>query len=412
MRFGVDIEGQFIRMTGIQHYVDGLLRGLFSLTTEHDIRAFALRLPSRDAIEKTAAARPGTFSWSEMPHARADCGHPWICLPESFSKDHPYLSQRIAEAEIRIRSEFPGGSVDRSAKYDVLHYPQPAGIVRARLKPKQSVATIYDLSTLRFPEAFPEGIVALWDDYYAFVKRRCARVIAISQATRDEIVDRLGIPSDRIDVTPLAPRVSTRHLPDSPERADLLRACGVNGDEPFVLYAGTLEPRKNLSRLVRAFALVLESNPDLPHRLVLAGGSWGDHHREIEEVARHAGLPLDRLLLTGYVSNPQVNALMSACRVFVYVSLYEGFGLPPLEAMVCGAPVIVSNTSSLPEVVGNAGFTVDPLDEAALAGAILRVLSDETENRRRREESFAHAANFCWTTTAELTLRSYEAAAA
>ena len=118
----------------------------------------------------------------------------------------------------------------------------------------------------------------------------------------------------------------------------------------------------------------------------------------------------DRLVTTGYVSNEVLNVLMSSCAAFAYVSEYEGFGLPPLEAMTCGAPVVTSNTTSLPEVVGGAGLTVDPADVEAIAGALHCLLTDRAENARRRALSLARAAEFSWERTARLTLRSYEAA--
>jgi len=177
-----------------------------------------------------------------------------------------------------------------------------------------------------------------------------------------------------------------------------------------VLYSGTLEPRKNVERLVRAFAQVARQEPSLPHMLVLAGGNWNRHDLELRLVAYEEGVG-KRVLTTGYVTNEQMNALMSACDAFAYVSEYEGFGLPPLEAMVCGAPVITSNTSSLPEVVGPAGMQVPPLDVAEIAAALHLLLTDRTENERRRGLSVERARQFSWERTAALTMHSYEAAA-
>ncbi len=209
-------------------------------------------------------------------------------------------------------------------------------------------------------------------------------------------------------MTPLAPRAGTERV----EEGDLLRETLAEWDlakTPFVLYAGTLEPRKNLERVVRAFGQVAREAPALAHRLVLAGGSWNRFDEDLHRLAREEGAGAC-LVTTGYVTDRQMNALMSACAAFVYVSRYEGFGMPPLEAMVCGAPVITSNVSSLPEVVGEAGLQVPPDDTEAIAAALHRLLTDDAENARQRALSVARAGQFTWERTAELTLRAYEAA--
>ncbi len=149
----------------------------------------------------------------------------------------------------------------------------------------------------------------------------------------------------------------------------------------------------------------------LPHKLVLAGGSRGRHSLELRDLARELDLE-ERIVITGYVTNEQMNALMSACDVFAYVSLYEGFGLPPLEAMTCGAPVVASNTSSLPEVVGNASVQVSPDDVEQIAAALHQLVTDRAENARQRALSLERAKQFSWEKTAALTLQSYEAAVA
>jgi glycosyltransferase involved in cell wall biosynthesis len=146
-------------------------------------------------------------------------------------------------------------------------------------------------------------------------------------------------------------------------------------------------------------------------RLVLAGGAWGDHAGELAAVAEQEGVG-SRLVMTGFVPDSALNALMSACKVFAYVSLYEGFGLPPLEAMACGAPVVASNVSSLHEAVGEAAVTVAPSDVAGLDAALTRLLTDPQAQAARRVASLERAAQFSWHRTAGLTLKSYEAAAA
>jgi len=176
--------------------------------------------------------------------------------------------------------------------------------------------------------------------------------------------------------------------------------------EPMILYLGTLEPRKNLPRLLEAYAL-LRRRPGVRHRLVLAGGR-GWYYDEIRAAVERLGLR-DEVLFPGYVPEEDKPLWYSAADLFVYPSLYEGFGLPPLEAMACGTPVVVSNTSSLPEVVGEAGLCVDPLDPEALARAMLALISDRERHRAYREAGLARARAFTWRTTAARTAALYHA---
>jgi glycosyltransferase involved in cell wall biosynthesis len=244
---------------------------------------------------------------------------------------------------------------------------------------------------------------------FTFAKERCARVLAVSEATRRDIIEHLGIEPERITVTPLAPRAGTRRVDDAGERAAALSAVGLTPDTRFVLYAGTLEPRKNLPRLLEAFALCAREGGFEKLRLVLAGGASEEYATRLHARAAELGIA-ERVLFAGYVPDHIQNALMSACDLFAYVSQYEGFGLPPLEAMACGAPVVASNVASLPEVLGESALLVRPDDVGEIARAVTRVLDDETMNTQLRAMAVAQAAKFTWEQTAKLTLQAYEAA--
>jgi glycosyltransferase involved in cell wall biosynthesis len=273
------------------------------------------------------------------------------------------------------------------------------------------VATIYDLTTRLFPQAHDPGTIAAWERQFRFAEQRCARVLTISEHSRRDIIDHLQIDPDRIDVAPLAPRAATRRIEDPDERAAALHAIHWDAGIPFVLYAGQLEPRKNLERLLQAFQMASAEAGLREHRLVLAGGWASGYDAKLRARAGELGLA-ERVHFTGYVSNQSLNALMSACEAFVYISEYEGFGLPPLEAMACGAPVICSSAASLPEVVGDAGILVHPRNLDEIGGALVRVLTDSVENARLRARAVQRATQFTWAKTAELTLRSYLAAVA
>ena len=409
MKIAVNINGQFKKMTGIHQYVDSLMGALYRLETPHEITAFASGVWSRDILD--AVTSDQRFSWRSLPKARVDMAGSDFNFARLLSGRRGAGLARRLDADITPRIKGRSNvwrTVRATRRYDLMHIPDAHILDFLNYQPKHFVATIYDVTTLTCPWAHNEENIATWARYYEFVKARCARVLTISEFSKADIVTHLGIPADRVDVTPLAARASAARVTDVDELRAVREKFGL-GDAPFALYAGTLEPRKNLRRLVEAFAQATHDAPLTGHRLVLAGGHWADHDRELRELAASLGVG-PRVVLTGYVSNAEMNALMSSCAAFAYVSEYEGFGLPPLEAMVCGAPVVASNTTSLPEVVGGAGLLVDPMDVAAIAGALHTLLVDAEENQRRRALSLARAEEFSWERTARLTVQSYEAA--
>jgi glycosyltransferase involved in cell wall biosynthesis len=174
--------------------------------------------------------------------------------------------------------------------------------------------------------------------------------------------------------------------------------------ERLILFLGTLEPRKNVLTLLEAFSLLCR-RPGFAHTLVIAGGK-GWYYQEIETAVERLGLR-ERVIFAGFVPQEELPLWYNAADLFVYPSLYEGFGLPPLEAMACGTPVITSNTSALPEVVADAGLMVDPLDAAALAEAMAALLDDPEARRALRAAGLRQAASFSWRETAQRTATVY-----
>lgn len=225
--------------------------------------------------------------------------------------------------------------------------------------------------------------------------RRAAALICISEATRRDLVARHPAAASKAVVTPLAASGALA----APAAPDAVRAKhGLH--RPFVLAAGTVEPRKNLVGLMDAWA-GLEGDAEL----VLVGPpGW-----ETEGIVRRARA--DRVRMLGFVPDDELAALYGLCAVFAYPSLYEGFGLPVLEAMACGAPVVTSNLSSLPEVAGDAAILVDPRDPAALRGALARLLADPAERARLAAAGRERAATFTWERTARKTLEALRAVA-
>ena len=419
MNIAINIDGQFGKMTGVQFYVDSLIAALYDMDLPHEITAFMPAVWSPSLWQEAAAN--GGFAWLTHPRAHVDtAGSDCYLQSQTAVKRlsehsparagarlldrrliHPVKSRLTRVAEWRARAA--------ACRYDVLHTPGMARTESATYHGRRTVATIHDLTSLTYAWTHRPANIAMADLLYDYA-RRSDRVVTISEHTKRDVVEHLGISADRIDVTPLAPRSSTRRVSDPLEIGPVLDKFGL-ASAPFVLYGGTLEPRKNLPRLLAAFAQTVAEARLPEHRLALAGGKWGDHDQELRKTARELGIE-DRVVFTGYVSNDEMNALMSSCAVFAYVSEYEGFGLPPLEAMVCGAPVLSSDASSLPEVVGEAGLQVAPTDVEGMAAALSLLLTDCDENARRRALSLAQAQKFDWTNTAALTLQAYERAAA
>ena len=285
----------------------------------------------------------------------------------------------------------------RRLRPDVLHglsYALPLAHVGAM------VVTVLDLSFLRFPQYFNRANRVYLGAMTRLAVRRARRVIAISEFTRTEIVRLLGVPPERVAVVHCGVDERFRPVRDPAVLETFRRERGL--PERFILYLGTIEPRKNLERLLDAYARIRRH---LPHKLVLAGGrGW-----KAEGVyARIAALDLERdVLLPGYVPMEEQPLWYNGADVYVYPSLYEGFGLPPLEAMACGTPVVAARAASLPEVVGDAAVLVDPLSVDALSEALLRVASDADLRRTLGLAGVARAEQFTWTRTALQTLEVY-----
>ncbi|HEX4483910.1 MAG TPA: glycosyltransferase family 1 protein [Solirubrobacteraceae bacterium] len=282
------------------------------------------------------------------------------------------------------------------AGVDLVHSLASTAPLRGRFK---RVATIHDLIYARFPEAHAglrdRGMRVLVPG----AARRSDRVIADSQSTRDDLVSMLGVDRGRIDVVPLGLGAVRRAQPLS-ERDT--RASFQLGERRVVLSLSAKRPHKNLRALIDALA---EIDPSQRPVLVLPGYPT-EHERELRERAAARGLDAD-VRFPAWVSAEQLEGLWQLASAFVFPSLYEGFGLPVLEAMARGVPVACSNASSLPEVAGDAALLFDPSDTLAISRAIVALISDEPLRERLRALGHERARQFTWERTARLTLASY-----
>jgi glycosyltransferase involved in cell wall biosynthesis len=281
----------------------------------------------------------------------------------------------------------------------------PAHVLPAYTRPP-AVVTVHDLGYLLFPEAHTRAQRLYLDVTTRRHARRATAVIADSTATKDDLVAHYGADPAKVHVVHLAADESLGPVPAA-EVGEARARLGVPPDRPYILHVGTVQPRKNLARLVRAFAGL--SGFDPPPTLVLAGKrGWGDV--DLPRLASELGVASDVLLL-GYVDRDLLPPLYSGASVVTVPSLYEGFGLPALEAMACGAPVAVSGTSSLPEVVGDAGLQFDPLDVGDITSALHRLLSDASLRDTLSRSGLLRAAEFSWDACASRTQAVLELAA-
>ncbi|MHB8646112.1 MAG: glycosyltransferase family 4 protein [Thermomicrobiales bacterium] len=351
--------------TGTEQYSVFLLRALMARDTPHRWLLYAPGPPPDDL-----SPLPPRWEWRTIPFPRL-----WTHL-------------RLSAAMARHRP-------------DVLFVP--AHVVPV-VHPRATVVTIHDLGYLHFPEAHPASArrYLAWSTRWSV--RAARRVIAVSGATRDDLVTMLDVPRDNITVVHHGVRPVPARLSESAVQATMER-LGIAS--PYVLFLGTVQPRKNLERLIHAFRQVVDAG--LPQTLVIAG-RMGWLAAPIRAAVADCGLT-ERVHFAGYVADDDLPALYTGADAFAFPSLYEGFGMPALEALSYGVPVVAANTTSLPEIVGDAGLLVDPLDEDALGAAIVRVLTDQPLRARLAIAGPEQAARFSWERCARETLAVLEGAA-
>ncbi|MCI0364300.1 MAG: glycosyltransferase family 4 protein, partial [Phycisphaerales bacterium] len=285
-------------------------------------------------------------------------------------------------------------------KPDIAHFTNSTAPLIA---PCPVVITIHDMTLWLMPGYHPISRLAAMRPIIPLVAQRAAAVIAVSESAREDVINILKLPPERVHVIYEAPAREFRPIPPSPA----LDAVGKRYHLPprFLLYVGTIEPRKNIARLLEAFAMLRRAG-EIDHDLILVGGKgWKDH--EIYEAIERLRL-FDQVRFLGHIPILDLVAIYNLAAALVFPSLYEGFGLPVIEAMACGTPVITSPNGSLREVAGDAAQFVDPLDIESIAHGIRRVVCDPIVAAHFSEHGLARAACFSWQRVAAQTYRVYE----
>jgi glycosyltransferase involved in cell wall biosynthesis len=285
-------------------------------------------------------------------------------------------------------------------EFDLYH---ATAFVAPALLLSKSVVMVHDLSFIRYPQAMPASRRLYLRWLTALSCARAQRVIANSHSTAHDTSSLLGVPADKIDVTPLGYDDSAHYPRPIAEIEAFKQAKGLPAR--FWLFVGTIEPRKNLPVLLEAYAR-LPRTERLP--LLLGGGAGWGRDAVNEAIARHQlG---DSVRLLGFIPSDELPLWYNSAEAFLYPSVFEGFGLPVLEAMACGTPVLTSNVSSLPEVAQGAGLCLPAKDVEAWAQALHHIAQDSVWRETARANGLAQAQRFHWRTTAELTIQSYQKA--
>jgi glycosyltransferase involved in cell wall biosynthesis len=394
MRIAIDCRSisnpELGEMAGIGHYTWYLTKHLLELDEENQYTLFFDSRATKGHMGLLAGSNRNAKT-VVMPLCRYK-----KFLPYAYS--HHIVARAIADAGA-----------------DVFH--APTGSLPLGYKGK-SVITVHDLAIYANPEWFPAGQMFSRRIVVPASVRRADRIIAVSRSTRDDLIKLFSAPSRKISV--IHEGVDHRSAPigetiDEKVRKNILKKHGLK-HEGYFLYLGTIEPRKNVAGLVRAYQTLAARFPGLVGKteLVIAGAiGWkaDDALKAVREANRSFGGHGPRVRHIGYVAPEEKLVIMAHALAFVFPSHYEGFGLPVLEAMSLGVPVISSNVSSIPEIVGRAGLLVNPADPAELTLAMKHLLEDGAKRRALGQAGLARSTEFRWERTAGETLEVYEAAA-
>jgi len=354
MKVAIDVQTTLGQPTGFGFYVSNLTKNLQKLGGQVDL------VPVRPRLQKDFST-PQRLIWDQFTFPRLAGGH----------------------------------------KVDLIHQPCFSAPLFFR---KPVVVTIHDIISILYPKNIPFASRMFYSKWMPFSYRRAAQIITISESTKRDIVKVLGINKDKITVIPLAVDDKFKKAVTPAQLHQVKKKYHLPAK--YILHIGTLEPRKNLGLLIKAFSEVIKDEKFADLSLVITGKK-GWYYEGLFDLVRELNVG-QRVVFTGYFDEKDKPALYQGATVFAFPSLYEGFGLPPLEAMASGVPVISSNTSSMPEVVGEAGILIAPDDERAWVLNLKKVLSDRVLREEMIQKNKEQVKKFSWDKTAQKTIAVYQ----
>ena len=368
MRIAIDAHSIGTKLGGNESYARNLIEGLARIDT---VNAYTLYVTTNEAFNRYRQRWPNFTVRLTRPHT------PLIRIP------------LILSAELRKNP------------VDVLHVQFTA----PPFCPCPVVVSVHDLSFEHLPDTFNRRSRTQLRLTVRHSVKKAARVLTLSEHTRKDVINTYSVEDDRVETIPIAAPPHFGPVSDDKELQRVRHTYGIDSD--YILSVGSIQPRKNLIRLIRAYELLRDivSAVKLPKLVLVGKRAWlyDETLRALEktELKQH-------VILTGYVPESDLPPLYSGALCLVYPSFFEGFGLPPLEAMQCGTPVIIGNKTSLPEVVGDAAIAVDPFDLQAIAHALEDIVNKPALRNELRVKGLARARMFDWEETARRTLLVYE----
>jgi glycosyltransferase involved in cell wall biosynthesis len=370
LRIAIDAHSVGNKLGGNESYATNLIEALAEIDNVNQYKIF---VTTREARDRFSDRWPNFQVRATLPHT------PFIRIPLTLS------------AELRRN------------RVDVLHVQFTA----PPFSPCPVVVSIHDLSFEHLPQTFKRRSRMQLRMTVRRSARNAAQIIALSEHARMDLINTYHLIPEKVNVVPLAAPAAFAPVRDDNELQRVRQTYGIDGD--YILSVGSIQPRKNLRRLIEAYSVLRHAQPEckLPQLVLVGKNAW--LYDETLRALKYTDVGAS-ILLTGYVPESDLPALYSGALCFIYPSYYEGFGLPPLEAMKCGAPVIVGNRTSLPEVVGDAALMIDPFDVNAIAGAIQKMITDSEFRSELRVKGLERAKEFDWKETARQTLAVYRKA--
>ncbi len=374
-RIGIDVTSALAQGGGIGRYTRELVDAVVQLGTEFNFTLFSARHPRELTTNRIfSLAKNVTF------------------------KEIPISEQWLYRIWYRLR--LPISVQNFTGSMDLFHSPD--FVLPPISKRVPTLLTVHDLSFVHFPEAYTESLVAYLNRVVPWSINRASHILADSFATQDDLINLWKVPQEKISV--LYSGVGDHFKPvTSPKEIRRVRKKYKLGDGPYLISVGTVQPRKNYQMLIKAFREVAQN---YKHNLIIVGGLGWMHEPILEEI--HLQELEGRVRFLGFIDDRDLPALYSAATLFAFPSLYEGFGLPILEAMACGVPVIASNASCLPEVAGDAALLLPSNDVEAWTHSLLSLLDDMSSRMKMVGAGFLRARKFTWTQSARDLMEVYK----